>query len=75
MLHYGYVSYESEIPRSAIMVCYDSGAEKVLGGLAADWYGRIEALHLTYLIVDPQARKQGLLVFIIQYRSIKTDDH
>ena len=51
---------KNEIPRSTIVIYYALDVEKVLGGLVVDWYGKIGALHLTYLIVDPQARKRGI---------------
>jgi len=50
---------EAEVPRSIILI-FDSAEDEVPGGLVADWYRDIGALHLTYLIVDPEARKQGI---------------
>jgi GNAT superfamily N-acetyltransferase len=50
----------NEVPRSAVFIYRAAGGERALGGFVADWYGGIGALHLTYLIVDPRARKQGI---------------
>lgn len=50
---------EKEVPRTAIVLYYALNTQQVLGGIVADWYS-MGFLHLTYIIVDPQARKRGI---------------
>ncbi len=59
------VASAEAVPRTAIVLHLDPATDKLLGGVVADWYGEIGAIHLIYLIVDERVRRGGIARLLI----------